>query len=168
MADGASRLSSKTRRRLLQSVAAFFLTLAADIAQATESSAPTSRERLTLACFLDVLLPRDALTGSATDLLVDGQVWELAAADPQFRRLLALGCQWLDMTGGPPFHRLDAAQQEAVVEWMSGSDWSAIPRRFYELVRQLAVTLYYADPRSWRGLPLERPPQPLGYPPPWM
>ena len=98
---------------------------------------------------------------------MDAQLWALADADARFRRLIELGCQWLNMTGGPPFAELTAGQQIAVVEWMSHSDWSAVPRRFYELVRQTAVEVYYSNPATWRGLSIERPPQPLGYFPPW-
>jgi hypothetical protein len=155
------------RRRLLKIVGAFFLGQAFDIPPVLAAVAPSPRERATFAAFLDVLLPRDALSGSATELRVAEQLWVLAGADARFRRLIELGCQWLNMTGGPPFVALSAGQQIAVVEWMSHSDWEQVPRRFYELVRQTAVEVYYTDPAAWRGLPIERPPQPLGYLPPW-
>jgi hypothetical protein len=162
-----TRRPSAQRRRLLKIVGAFFLGQAFDVSSALAGSEPSTRERATFAAFLDVLLPRDALSGSATDLRVDEQLWELSAAEARYRRLIELGCQWLNMTGGPPFAELVAEQQVALVEWMSGSDWNQIPRRFYELVRQTAVEVYYSDPAAWRGLSLERPPQPLGYLPPW-
>jgi hypothetical protein len=155
------------RRRLLQIVGAFFLGHAFDVSPAFAGAAPSPLEQTTFAAFLDVLLPRDDLSGSATDLRVDGQLWDLAGDDARFRRLIGLGCQWLNMTGGPPFTELSAGQQTAVVEWMSHSDWNEVPRRFYELVRQTAVTAYYSNPAAWRGMPIKRPPQPLGYPPPW-
>ena len=155
------------RRRLLQIVGAFFLGRAFDVSPAFAGAAPSPLEQTTFAAFLDVLLPRDDLSGSATDLRVDGQLWDLAKGDARFRRLIGLGCQWLNATGGPPFAELSGEQQSAVVEWMSHSDWNEVPRRFYELVRQTAVTAYYSDPAAWRGMPIKRPPQPLGYPPPW-
>ena len=155
------------RRRLLAIVGAFFLGQAFDVSAAVAGAAPSSLEQTTFAAFLDVLLPRDDLSGSATDLRVDGQLWALAGDDARFRRLIELGCQWMNMTGGPPFTELSAGQQIAVVEWMSHSDWDQVPRRFYELVRQTAVTAYYSDPAAWRGMTIVRPPQPLGYPPPW-
>jgi len=155
------------RRRLLKIVGAFFLGQAFDISPALAASAPSLLERATFAAFLDVLLPRDALSGSATDLQVDVQLWELSNSEARYRRLIELGCQWLNMTGGPPFTKLAAEQQIAVVEWMSHSDWNEVPRRFYELVRQTAVEVYYSNPASWQGLPVDRPPQPLGYLPPW-
>ena len=155
------------RRRLLKIVGAFFLGQAFDISPALAAPAPSALERATFAAFLDVLLPRDALSGSATDLRVDEQLWALSKTEARYRRLIALGCQWLNMTGGPPFTELTAEQQIAVVEWMSHSDWGQVPRRFYELVRQTAVEVYYSDPAAWRGLSIDRPPQPLGYLPPW-
>ena len=156
-----------SRRRLLKIVGAFFLGQAFDISPVLAASKPSLSERATFAAFLDVLLPRDALSGSATDLQVDEQLWRLSGSEARFRRLIALGCQWLNMTGGPPFTELAAEQQIAVVEWMAQSDWDQVPRRFYELVRQTAVEVYYSDPAAWRGLSIERPPQPLGYLPPW-
>ena len=155
------------RRRLLKIVGAFFLGQAFDISPALAAPAPSALERATFAAFLDVLLPRDALSGSATDLRVDEQLWGLSDTEARFRRLIALGCQWLNTTGGPPFTELTAEQQIAVVEWISHSDWGQVPRRFYELVRQTAVEVYYSDPAAWRGLSIDRPPQPLGYLPPW-
>lgn len=155
------------RRRLLQIVGAFFLGQAFDVSPAVAAAQPSPLEKTTFAAFLDVLLPRDDVTGSATDLRVDEQLWGLAEKDVRFRRLIGLGCQWLNATGGPPFANLSAEQQIAVVEWMSHSEWNHIPRRFYELARQTAVEVYYSNPASWRGLPIDRPPQPLGYLPPW-
>jgi hypothetical protein len=57
--------------------------------------------------------------------------------------------------------------QIKIVQWMSEADWNQIPRRFYELMRQVAIEVYYTDPAAWAGLALQRPPQPFGYPPPW-
>jgi len=155
------------RRRLLKIVGAFFLGQAFDISPALAAAAPSPAERATFAAFLDVLLPRDAVSGSASDFRVDVQLWALAKTEARFRRLVVLGCQWLNMTGGPPFTELTIEQQIAVVEWMSHSDWSEVPRRFYELVRQTAVEVYYSDLAAWQGLSIEHPPQPLGYMPPW-
>lgn len=160
-------LTSNLRRRLLQVVGASFLAYTAGGEPTWAQSVPTGLERKTFAAFLNVLLPRDALTGSATDLQVDAKLWAFAKLDPNFHRLVTLGSQWLNMTGGVGFADLSGVQQTNVVQWMSNSDWNEIPRRFYELVRQVAIETYYSEPSSWAGLPLQSPPQPLGYPPPW-
>jgi len=136
-------------------------------APAWAATTPTALERATFAAFLDVLLPRDAYSGSATDLGVDAKLWSLAQIDLQFGRLLGVGCQWLNLTGATGFADLSERQKIAVVQWMSGADWNEVPRRFYELMRQAAVEVYYSEPAAWVGLAIQRPPQPLGYPPPW-
>ena len=160
-------LRSDLRRQLLKVVGAFFLAAGLPIAPALSATRPSAGARRTLAAFLDALLPRDAVSASASDLRVDAQLWALARLDRRFERLLVLGCQWLDLTGTVRFADLAASDQDKVVEWMSTSDWNQIPRRFYELVRQTAVETYYSDPVAWNGLSIKAPPQPLGYPPPW-
>lgn len=156
---------SELRRRMLKLVGAFFLTWPASAF--SEAAARPKNHRHTLRAFIDVLLPRDSYCGSASDFRVDRQLLLLARDDKQFGKLLALGCQWLDMTGTVAFAELPAADKTTVVQWMADSDWNQIPRRFYELLRQTSVEAYYSDPRAWKGLALNAPPQPLGYPPPW-
>jgi hypothetical protein len=163
-ADG---LSSASRRRLCKIVGAFFLGGAIEGASAAALASPSGEEQATLAAFLDTLLPRDQLSGSATELGVDRQLWAFSNTEPDFRKLVDYGCRWLNMTGSTRFSVLASEQQIAVVDWMSRADWNEIPRRFYELVRQVAIELYYANPAALSGLPISRSPQPLGYPPPW-
>lgn len=167
MQQYTDELSSESRRRLCKIVGAFFL--GASIRQVSAASvAPASeRERATLAAFLNTLLPADELSGSATDLGVDGKLWAFAKTAADFRKLVDYGCRWLNMTGGTQFADLPGDQQIAVVDWMSRADWNEIPRRFYELVRQVAIELYYSNPEASKDLPINRSPQPMGYPPPW-
>jgi hypothetical protein len=163
----ADELSSTSRRRLYKIVGAFFLGSVIDLASAAALAPPSEEEHATLAAFLDTILPRDELSGSATDLWVDRQLWTFSKTAPDFRKLLDYGCRWLNMTGSTRFSALAREQQIAVVAWMSRADWNEIPRRFYELVRQVAIELYYANPTALKGLPINSSPQPLGYPPPW-
>lgn len=163
----AEEISSASRRRLCKIVGAFFLGGAIDLASAAALAPPGDEERATLAAFVDTLLPRDELSGSASDLGVDRQLWAFSKTEPDFRKLIEYGCRWLNMTGSSQFSALASEQQIAIVDWMSRADWNEIPRRFYELVRQVAIELYYSNPAAWRGLPISRSPQPLGYPPPW-
>lgn len=164
----APRLSSLTRRRLFKLVGAFFLGQSLEITPARATVQPSRLERSAFATFLDILLPGDAYSGSASDLRVDQGLWDIASADPRFQQLVQFGCQWLNMTGSTPFAKLPAEQQTAVVAWMAESDWNQVPRRFYEIVRQLAVELYYSQSAARAGMPVLNPPQPLGYPPPWV
>lgn len=162
----AAGLGSEVRRRLLKVVGAFFLGNL--LPPVLAIAAPMATDGETFAVFLDVLLPRDELTGSATDLAVDKQLWAFAATDQRFMQLLLLGCRWLNMTGETAgFVDLPAAQQVELVSWMAGSDWQQIPRRFYELVRQAALEVYFSQPAALAGMPLQSAPQPLGYMPPW-
>jgi hypothetical protein len=136
----------------------------------TLHSAPlavATSNRVALAVYLDVLLPRDNFSPSATDLGVDKQIWQFADKSELFLRLLLLGTQWLDKTGGPPFKQLDPIDQSALVAWMADSDPNRIPGRFYHLVREAAVEFYFSHPDSWAGLGIDHPPQPQGFPPPW-
>lgn len=160
-------LSSASRRRLYKIVGAFLLGCTIEVASAPAMASPRGEEQATLAAFLDTLLPRDQLSGSATDLGVDRQLWAFANTSADFRKLVDYGCRWLNMTGGAQFSDLASEQQIAVVDWMSRADWNEIPRRFYELVRQVSVELYYSNPAALGGLPIKRSPQPEGYPPPW-
>lgn len=163
----AEEIPSASRRRLCKIVGAFFLGSTIDLASAAVLAPAYKEERSTLAAFLDTLLPRDELSGSATDLGIDGQLWAFSTSEPDFRKLVDYGCRWLNMTGSSQFSALASEQQIAVVDWMSRADWNEIPRRFYELVRQVAIELYYANPAARKGLPISRSPQPLGYLPPW-
>jgi len=158
---------SATRRRILKIVGAFFLGDAGALPGALGAPRPDDTEKKALAAFLDTLLPRDALSGSASALQVDRDIWTFARGDERFRQLLALGCQWLDMTGGARFSALAPEQQRLIVDWMAHADWNQIPRRFYELVRQVALEFYYSKTAAWPGIAIDHPPQPLGYPPPW-
>ena len=157
-------LESDLRRRLLKIVGAFFLVEAVPRVSFAADAASTRR---TFGVFLNVLLSADSYSGSASDLKVDQKLWAIARRDERFGRLIELGCQWLNMTGRGGFSDLATTDQITVVEWMSTSDWNEIPRRFYELVRQLAVEIYYSDPAALNGLSIQGPPQPMGYPPPW-
>lgn len=139
----------------------------ADIALAITASQTSALDKSTFAAFLDTLIPRDSSSGSASDLRIDQGLWQIAGEDQRFHQLLQIGCQWLNMTGSTSFTNLPPEQKTAIVMWMAKSDWNQVPRRFYELVRQLALELYYSQPTTWGGLPIQSPPQPRGYPPPW-
>lgn len=158
---------SGLRRRLLKIVGAFFVAEGSAIPSALAERRASAIDRVTFAAYLDVLLPADSHTGSATALRVDRALLSLASRDDRFERLVALGCRWLNMTGTVGFADLQSSDRIRIVEWMATSDWNQVPRRFHELVRQTAIEAYYSHPAALAGLPISAPPQPLGYPPPW-
>jgi len=162
-----SPIDSELRRRLAKVAGVFFLALSLPNGWALPTTVRSGIDRDTFAAFLDVLLPRDAHSGSATDLKVNVELLKFARHDERFLRLIDLGCTWLNMTGKVGFTDLPSTDQIRLVEWMSSSDWNEIPRRFYELVRQTAIEAYFSQPASLAGLPIRGSPQPIGYPPPW-
>ena len=121
----------------------------------------------TFAAFLDTLLPRDDASGSASDLGLPGAILKEARGDELYTRLIRVGCSWLDRAAEGSFAAAPPRVHGIIVTWMADSDWDEVPRRFYELLRQRAVELYYCQPEAWAGLAITRPPQPVGYPDHW-
>lgn len=119
-------------------------------------------QQAVLRTFIDHLIPADELTPAASTLQVHQRVWDEASGDPDGLRLVQTVCQWLDGYG-EGFAKLSEAERETLVAWMSAAPWESPQRRFFHWVRERAFTLYYSQPRSWRGLPVQRPPQPMGH-----
>jgi hypothetical protein len=136
-------------------------------AAAAAQAATAPSLETTLTAFLDTLLPADALSGSASDLGVHRTLLAESAGDALYARLIAAGCQFLDRAAEGSFAGSSARVREVIVEWMAQSDYDEVPRRFYEIVRQRGVELYYSQPQAWGGVPIRRPPQPIGYPDHW-
>jgi hypothetical protein len=111
---------------------------------------------------LDHLIPADEWTPSASGLGVDRQLWAQAHKAAEYARLVAFGCQWLDRYHPQGFVGLSFDEREALLTWMSQAPWEAPQRRFFDLVRDHAMTLYYLQPAARRGTLLEDPPQPGG------
>lgn len=130
---------------------------------------PASRLSIepTLVALLDTLLPRDTLSGSASDLGVPNEILAESSRNALYNRLVHAGCQWLDHAAEGSFANASPQVREVIVAWAAQSDWNQVPRRFYELIRQRALGLYYSKPAAWGGTPISRPPQPIGYPEPW-
>lgn len=112
--------------------------------------------------FIDHLIPADELTPAASALKVPDSIWQQALGDPQLRHLIDVVCQWLDHYG-EGFAALQPDEREVLVQWMSKAPWDSPQRRFFHWVRERAFTLYYTQPASWKGLPTDRPPQPIGH-----
>lgn len=115
-----------------------------------------------LVALLDHLIPADDLTPAASALQVPQRLWAEAQQDPALLKLVETGCAWLDRYGDG-FALLRPEEREVLVAWMARAPWEAPQRRLFYWARERGMTLYYAQPASWRGLPISRPPQPLGY-----
>lgn len=132
-----------------------------------KTSAEDSRIAATLAAYLDTLLPEDPLSPAASQLGIHTLILDEFAASPIQTRLLRAGCTWLDLAAEGSFREAGPQVRDVIVNWMTQSDWNRVPRRFHEVLRQRAMELYFSRPESLGGLPISRPPQPLGYPEPW-
>jgi hypothetical protein len=133
--------------------------LAARPARAVQSAA---RAPASWVLFLDHLIPADALSPSASGLQVDRQLWSEVRQDAEYLRLVVFGCQWLDRYHPLGFAGLSEPEREKLLTWMSQAPWEAPQRRFFDLVRDHAMTLYYLQPQARHGTLLEAPPQPMG------
>lgn len=118
----------------------------------------------TLEAFLDTLLPRDALSGSASELGVPTSILGESAGNSAYSELIAKGCKWLDLAALGNFAASAPRERHAIVGRMADAKWDTAPRSFYEVLRQRAIEIYYGRPEGWGGLPISSPPQPIGYP----
>ena len=154
------------RRRFIFYLASLLPAVA--LAQTGRKTNPeTGRIAATLAAYLDTLLPQDALSPAASKLGIHTRILDEYAASPLQTRLLRAGCSWLDLAAEGSFRDAGQPVRDVIVTWMAQSDWNRVPRRFHEVLRQRAMELYFSHPKSLGGLPISRPPQPLGYPEPW-
>jgi len=162
--------SNLTRRQFLQVLlwSLFAIRPSSALAKAVPEIAASSKGPRTafeqsLRAFVDVLIPADAFSPAASAVGVDAQIIALSKNDYRFRKLLSVGFKWLDsqMPGG--FAQLPEDAQIRVVDWMSQADGNSLPRRLFEILRYESMSFYYADHRSWQGLSIQRPPQPIGY-----
>ncbi len=112
--------------------------------------------------WLDHLIPADELTPSASALGVDRQLWAESLLDDAYAQLVQFGCQWLDRYHPEGLAGLTDDEREQLAVWMSQAPWESPQRRFFELVRDHAMKLYYQQPAARAGTLWEHPPQPGG------
>lgn len=134
---------------------------------ATSQSQATDRELNNfLEAYVDTLLPRDE-TPSGAELNVQGTLLERAARDVQYQSLLYEGLRWFDNTSlnlrGDPFAISSDEVRAAVVSRAEQTGAGQLPWIFFTITRADAFQAFYAQPESWPGLGLVRPPQPFGY-----
>lgn len=168
--DEAGLPASLARRRASQAlalgVAALGLPdLAARAAAVAAPAGASLQERLarTFTAFCDTIVPADEWTPAASALQIPGAILDSTAADELAGRLLAAGCVWLDAACQGDFAAADETSQIAACQRMQGLPWDSPAGRFFQLLRDTLMAEYYARPESWRGLALDRPPQPLGF-----
>jgi len=163
-ADDAPR--SVERRRAARRVALAMAVACTDLTVLVANAAPTGaveRTVRTFVAFCDTLVPADALTPSASALGVPKAILADLEGQPHGQRLLGAGCDWLDRECGGDFAAAPEAMRDAALQNMQAMPWESPAGRFFGVMRNTVMADYYAQPLAWRGLALDRPPQPLGF-----
>ena len=155
------------RRRFLRLLVAFSAIVPVNILLAVPGGKSTRRISIrALGPYLDTLIPEDQAPG-ATQLGVDKTLIAVTQANPNFARLVALGCEWLDKQGrkqgSDDFASLDENARETVVAAAEKSPTGSLPRAFFASTHKMVFRHYYAHPESWRNIGYTGPPQPFGF-----
>jgi hypothetical protein len=156
------------RRRLIKlALASSALATIPSFAEATSvpSKSPTASISLhSINALVDTLIPADDLTPAASTLGVGDIILQQAENDTLFRPWLMEGLKWLDQGTTGSFVLRSTDERTLLLEQLANYAVGSQPRIFFELLRVRTMTAYYADARSIRGLAIDRPPQPIGYP----
>lgn len=128
------------------------------------SSAPETPAEMILTSFVDQLIPADAQSPAASSLRVDSRLMQQAQKDPLYGKFLRAGCRWMNRQAGGDFVQLPEAIKQQLIGWMESAPANSFPNRFFARIRHDAMSYYYSQPESWRGMGIDHPPQPLGYP----
>ncbi|MEP7303399.1 MAG: gluconate 2-dehydrogenase subunit 3 family protein [Caldimonas sp.] len=155
---------SAGRRRAARRVALAVVLAGTDLpALAAGNASDDPRIARTFTAFCDTLVPADALTPAASALGVPSAILAEVTGHPLGERLVAAGCAWLDAACRGDFAGSAEAERNAALERMQAMPWESPAGRFFGVMRNTVMADYYAQPLAWRGLALDRPPQPLGF-----
>jgi len=134
----------------------------------------TDHERKTIAVLSNIIIPADAVSGSATDAKVPEFIETIAIDMPQHQTPLHGGLRWLDMqcskTFNKPFVDCSQEQQIAMVDQIAypAKAKPAMKQgvRFFNLMRSLVISGFYTSkegikdigyvgnkPNQWNGVP---------------
>jgi hypothetical protein len=136
-------------------------------ALAAGSTAAPVADRRTFRAYLDTLIPTDELGRGAIEAGVLEAIEATAAQDTGYRRLLDLGCTWLDeqasFFGEKAFVALGQNQRARLVLFASEQAFGSVPRVFFETTQAHAFRLFWARPEAWATIGYGAPPQPEGF-----
>lgn len=156
-----------SRRQLLKLIAVAPLYWQQAYAGALDFQSSPSNNRRLLAVTLDILIPRD-ITPSATDLKLDVAIMSLADQVSRYPELLEQGLGWLESTSIRSFNKafleLQLKHQNLIVDAAFNQPDMTLPKVFIERLRDDVMTLYYHHNAAWKGMAIEQPIQPTGYP----
>lgn len=130
-------------------------------------AAPSLRDfEPTLIAFVDTLMPADD-SPAASEVGVHQQLLNRADGDRRYNRLLLNGCLWLENIAlkqyNTEFRSLAEQRRITIVELIATGETPRFARIFFNRVQDDLFEIYYSQPGSWRGLGIDRPPQPIGY-----
>lgn len=128
------------------------------------SGDPETTVEQILTSFVDQLIPADAQSPAASALKVDNQLMQQAEKDPLYGKFLRTGCNWMNRQARGDFPQLPEALKQQLIGWMESAPARSFPNRFFTRIRHDAMSHYYSQPQSWKGMGIDQPPQPLGYP----
>lgn len=136
----------------------------------------TAEEKATLVILADIIIPRDEVSGSASDAKVVDFINFIVQDKPEYQTPLRGGLRWLDLRSlglyEKSFRDLSSQQQIAII------DTIAYPKKakpedsqgvhFFTLMRNLTITGFYTTeigfkdigykgntPNAWNGVPPE-------------
>jgi len=119
----------------------------------------------TLKAFVDMLLPADEQSASASELGIDAQLLQKMAADKTLKAFWQRGLRWLNKQSGGSFSALAEPDKIELIRWMAEqAKPNLLPGAFFQQIRYEAVTFYYSTEEGWKDSGLQHPPQPIGYP----
>lgn len=133
-----------------------------------------AHEMATIAILADIIIPRDEVSGSATDAKVPEFIQFIVADMPQHQLPMRGGLKWLDLhclnNYQKPFVDCSEAQRLEVVNKVAYPD-KAVPAmkpgvKFFSLMRNLTASGFYTSeigvkdigydgnkPNQWKGVP---------------
>lgn len=136
----------------------------------------TPHEMATISILVDIIIPRDEVSGSATDAGVPDFIEFITKDMPSFKLPMRGGLMWLDTECrarfGVDFTDVDEAQRGELIEdiaWPDTARPAMLPGvRFFNRIRGLAATGFYTTrmgfddlgykgntPNEWDGVPPE-------------
>lgn len=136
----------------------------------------TPHEIATIAVLSDIIIPKDEVSGSATEAKVPDFIEFITKDSPSLQTPMRGGLAWLDLESrrrfGADFVAVTAAQQLEIVEDIAWADQQAPALqpgvRFFHRIRGLVCTGFYTTrlgvddlgyvgnvPNTWDGVPAE-------------
>lgn len=134
----------------------------------------TKHEMATIALLSDIIIPKDDVSGSATDAKVPDFIEFIVKDKPELQTPMRGGLSWLDLKSnkqfGKPFTDISAQQQINIVDQIAYPEKAAPEVKqgvsFFNLMRNLTATGFYTTqigindigyvgnkPNQWNGVP---------------